>query len=252
MPRITTPVDWCIERLHTNTPFYTIRINDGEMLCMYRLRPEGERLGTDANPAYVRYGLGDDLRNTLQQIGQHPPDNTLIGCSWNTPRQDSMGAGPFNTDVTNYNLKAHNWADEHWPLDGTTNGSTIRLLTTIRALPQWPVLVTCPRLAGIAKILNTNYIQCPASDSYIARDSIYEQCQFYARQGSPTFLWCAGGGLKPTAYKLFANYPRTTHIDLGHLFNGYYGIHDYGWLTHKTGPWYKPYFEEFVPWLKSQ
>lgn len=241
--------DWIIERLERRTPFFATRINDGEMCQMYRTKPEGALLGTDANPAYCHRELGEALSRMLDEMGQTDMENELldqilIGCSWNTDRADELGQTRFKDDVRGYNLLTANWCHEHWPLEGVVDGNTIRLLEVIsRTAPA--MLVTCRGLMDARWCMKANGWEVPAEDSWSYRDKVLSSSlgPVYAKAGF-TFVWCAGGGLKPTAWRLWREFPQSSHIDLGHLFNGAFGMTDYGWLQRQDGPWYQPYFKQ--------
>ncbi len=253
--RIEKPCDWIIERLKTKHPFFSVRFNDGEMAMMYRTVPEGKILGTDVSPALCNYELGDSLSQMLQEMSDYYNyvDGLLIGCSWNTPRADEV-CKEFEEDVRALKMADFNWCNEHWPLDGVVDGSTIRMLGWLRgdylSTLRYTVLVTCPILESARYCIRAGgYIRCPQANSWEVRESIYKACVPFAA-GGYMFVWAAGIGLKPTAWKLWKEFPQSSHIDIGHLFNGAFGLKDYGWLQRGDGPWYKPYFENFVPYVK--
>lgn len=250
MPTIANPADWCISRLREGRPFFAVRFNDGEHTGMYRTRPEGVVLGTDANPATLDYAWGDALNAMLAEMAAHSPEDVLIGCSWNTPRADEL-AQRFAADVGRLGMGDFNWCNEHWPLDGVVDGSTVRLLETIRKeRPYHVVLVTSTPLFPACHCLGATITPVPAADSWGVRNQVHESCQSYAEKGY-LFIWAAGVGLKPTAWRLWREFPQSTHLDVGHLFNGAFGLTDYGWLQRKDGPWHEPYFRDFAPWVRS-
>ena len=248
--RIDHPCDWIINRLKRQRPFFAVRFNDGEHTGMYRTRPEGMVLGTDANPAPLHYAWGDALRLMLAEMKVHGPKGLLIGCSWNTERADDL-ARKFGQDVLRLGMEDFKWCNEHWPLDGVVDGSTIRMLQYLgEYVPT--ILVTNEKLKDVRYCLDSSWIEVPSDDSWSARERIYQECLMYAKGGC-TFVWAAGVGLKPTAWQLFKTYPQSSHIDVGHLFNGAFGFTDYGWLARQDGPWYGPYMKEggFKDWVRS-
>ena len=251
MSTVSSPCDWIIERLGAKKPLFSIRINDGEMTQMFRAVPEGKELGTVVNPAWANWELGDALNMMLLQMAVGADlDAILIGCSWNTPRVDALGMGKFGPMVRACGLAdSANWCHEHWPLEGVIDGSTVRLLEHLKR-GRKTVLVTCRRLADAAHCLRCPLIKAPDEDSWHGREGVYRTAKVFASSGY-TFLWCAGGGLKPTAWQLFKEFPQSSHIDVGHLFNGAMGLTDYGWLQRRDGPWYEPYFAPggFRDWI---
>lgn len=247
--RIDRPCNWIIERLRNGIPFFTTRINDGEMICMYRTRPEGSPLGTVLNPAPVRYDLGDELKDMVSEILSKSRDEDIL-------------VGHCCHDDPEHELNKRFWADYgtglssfpetggHWPLDGVVNGSTARLLDEIRRLDKRPILVTCEGLKNACHCLASDFCCVASADSWMERETTYNRLKLPAR-GGRVFTWCAGIGLKTTAWRLFKEFPQSSHIDLGHLFNGAFGMKDYGWLERGDGPWYQPYFKNFAPYVRS-
>ena len=248
---VANPCDWVLGRLKRHRPFFAIRLNDGEHTGMYRTRPEGTVLGTDVNPAPLHYAWGDALNEMVREMAAQGPKGLLIGCSWNTPRADDL-ARRFGEDVVRLGMKDFRWCNEHWPLDGVVDGSTKRLLEYIgEYVPT--ILVTNRLLKSARYCLDSLYLEAPLEDCWNQRENIYQQCRQYA-QGGCTFVWAAGVGLKSTAWRLFKEFPQSYHIDVGHLFNGAFGLRDYGWLQRQDGPWWEPYMRKggFKDWVLGE
>ncbi len=251
MRRITNPSDWVIDRFKSGKSVFATRLNDGDHISMYKTRPEGSLLGTYENPAYTHYELGDHFWRMLLEMSassQDIKDSIMIGCSCGTERADHL-AEMFEKDVEKFQLEDLTWANEHWALDGVVDGSTIRLLDYLRGCKR-TALATCEKLALAIKCTYSQLIVVKSEDSWTDRERVYEACKLLAEKGC-IFLWCAGTGLKPTAWRLYKEFPQSSHIDLGHLFNGAMGLKDYSWLETQSGPWYQKYMEEFVPYVRS-
>ncbi len=247
--RIADPCDWVIERLRNRVPFFAVRFNDGEMQMMYRTVPEGKVLGTDANPCPVRYALGNDLREMLDDMNRFTYDNVLIGHSGDTDRADEESRR-FWMDCRERALdKDYHFANEHWPLDGVVDGSTVRMLEEMRERDV--MYVSCDATKRVHRLFKTPMVVVRSDDSWKDRHQVYHGLKDIADKGV-TFVWAAGCGLKPTAWRLWREFPQSSHVDVGHLFNGACGLRDYGWLQRGDGPWYKPYFEDFVPWFEGR
>lgn len=243
---IDDPCRWIISRIENGTSFFSVRINDGEMIMMYRKMGEG----VDTTFEKVDYSLGDALLSMIKGMSSRKSD-CLIGCSWNTGRSDEMGRGPFAESICSLGMEDSNWCHEHWPLVGVIDGSTKALLKFISTCGRAVNLVTCEALMGASKcIIDCSVLLVPARDSYQVRDDVFTSLESKAKAGC-LFIWAAGAGMKPTAWKLFQQYPQSCHIDVGHLFNGVFGLNEYGWLQRKDGPWYAHYFSEFAPWVRS-
>ena len=260
--QVANPADWIIERLERRTPVFCTRINDGEMIQMFRTEPEGKELGTVANKAWCHWELGDAYRRMLDELTGLPDDakaNVLVGhCCHDDPYHelnrlfwDEYGDELEGCDECH--LDGVSQAKGHWPLEGVVDGSTIRLLEWLGQSGKAVVLVTCDSLKDAAKCLDyAPVILSPEEDSWTHRDSIKLAGEFFAGEGF-TFVWCAGAGLKPTAWQLWREFPQSSHIDLGHLFNGAFGMTDYGWLQRRDGPWWEPYMRAggFKDWVRG-
>ncbi len=250
MPRIEDPCLWVSYHLSGRSPFFSVRYNDGEMMMMYKTVPEGKMLGTEANLAPANYQLGAELRDMLHAMAEPAGWEILIGCSWNTPRADKL-CQKFEAEVDYWDMRDFNWCNEHWPLDGVVDGSTQGMIDNLRASGN-VVLVTNERLADARHCLGAKLVQVPMHDSWSDRSRIFKECAAHAQADeSCKFIWAAGCGLKPTAWRLFWDFPRTSHVDIGHLFNGVFGLRDYGWMKSGSGPWYDPYFSRFAPYVRG-
>lgn len=256
--RIASGCEWVMDRLFRRRPFFTVRVNDGEMICMYRTKPEGALLGTDANPAYVHHDMGDAYNLMLAEMasdGKGPMVDVLLGCCYHADPEHPLNR-QFWAGMQEMGLDRWQWAGGHWPLDGVVDGSAIRMVDLLRRLSRTGtdvVLVTCNRLADAVACMGAVHVAAPDADSWTGREWVYETCREFAdtAENGPVFVWAGGGGLKPTAWRLWREFPQTSHIDAGHLFNGAFGLADYGWLQRRDGPWYEPYFTSFGPYVRS-
>lgn len=239
---------WIEERIRNRRPCFAVRINDGEMMQMYRTRPEGELLGTSENPAPCRWDLGTALREIV--YGMCGRDDCLIGCSRGTERADKL-CELFDLDLAAQPIiESYNWAHEHWPLEGACDGSMRRLIEAAQEAGP-ACLVTSEKLAAAGKLFDRVFL-IPGEDSWAARHEVHHSLALLAARDM-TFFWAAGAGLKPTAWRLWREFPRTTHVDVGHVFNGALGLRDYGWLQRKDG-WWDRYFAPggFAEWVRKE
>jgi hypothetical protein len=175
-------------------------------------------------------------------------DRLLLGASWYSDRADAA-CTPFANEVRALGMEDYNWCHEHWPLEGVVNGATRRLIDAVRPHKGQVFLLTCTSLRDARHCLGAEWLQVPGRDSWWAADEVFRMCLARCAPGA-VFVWAAGGGLKPTAWKVWRQAQYTTHIDIGHLFNGALGMHDYGWLERRDGPWYQPYFRDFAPYVR--
>ena len=253
---VHNPCQWVYSRVVTGTPFFAVRFNDGEMAMMFRTRPEGEELGTKENKAHTNYENGDALRQMLADLATADPARTLVGCSWwhDGEHPDTQ---LFRAEADRLGmLDRVNWCHEHWPLECTRDGTIRDLIDVIRVFGRLRdrrvFFITCDKLMPAGLCLGALGIAVPTHDAWDAREEVYGWCREACE--TPTkaiFVWAAGCGLKPTAWRLYKEFPGSSHLDVGHLFNGAMGLNDYGWLERKDGPWYEAYMRDFAPYVRS-
>jgi hypothetical protein len=237
-------------------PFLSLRITDGELWSMFRYRPETD---TTADGNEMRYDLGEAIREIIRdyarllqtepdcrvQIGttmfQHPDETTkwLAGYVW------SLGAA-----------EKFRWINGHDMLDGLIDGRTRKLFETLQTSGR-RVILCCDRA-----IVETRYCclggrpcdfyPVPKPNAWLHRHSIRDGL-FQFADGGFTFLWCTGMGTKPLAWQLFREYPQSSHLDCGHIFDGAFGIMSREWLRNREEPWWTPYMREggFKDWVRS-
>lgn len=245
MPIITDPCQWVVDRLRARRPFFSMRYNDGEHILMFRVKPDGFLAG-DATHLHHRHG--DEIRQVLVEMSKSNPDDLLLGCSWHTDREDALN-NRFEALIGELGMTDFNWTGGHWPLDGVPGGNTRRML---EETPLNTCLVTNGSLLAAAKCMSAGHIEVPASDSWAAVSETERTCRWLLKVFPQTvFVWAAGHGLKPVAWQLWKEFPQSSHVDVGHLFDGCFGLKNRGWLERGDGPWYKPYMEEFAPWVRS-
>ncbi len=216
---------------------------------MYRTREEGSAAGRGK----VRWEQGAKLWRMVEEMAEHghrhgTDRDLLIGCSQGTDRVDELSR-TFERDVRRLGMRDFAWCREHWPLDGVIDGSTRRMLEQVAEGPA--VLVTHEGLANARLCFGGGMVTTPANDSWPERENIRRACVPFAA-GGYTFVW-ANGALKTMAWQLFREFPGSSHVDVGHLFDGAFGIKDYGWLQRGNGPWPEPYFRPggFADWVRS-
>ncbi len=241
---ITDPITWLLERVETSQPFFNMRWNDGEQLHVFDVQPEGYMM-SDATHVYRE--MGTMLSGVLLKMSLADPTNLLLGCGWFSEPDDLCLR--FANLLNWLRMRERfNWCHPHYFLEAINDGGMIRLIDALRAKDK-TVLVTNDLLADAAHCLDAVVVQAPRSDSWLDKKRIYQECKWWATEGS-TFVWCAGAGVKPTAWRLFQEFPQSSHLDWGHLFDGVFGIKERSWLINGDGPWYAKYFAEFAPYVR--
>ncbi len=232
-------------------PFCSLRLTDGELWAMFRYRPPTDRTA-DGNAMSVE--LGDAIRDTIRgfaeavladpdaaiQFGttahQHPDETTR----WLMGYASSLGIAD--------KLR---WINGHDMLDGIVDGSTKVLMQSLSDYRGGQIVLCCDDAVKEAcHCLRASYYLIPKPDSWLYRSQVLQYCRPLAKEGY-TFVWCCGMGMKPVAWQLFREFPQSSHLDAGHIWDGVFGIESREWLRNKEEPWYTPYFDSFAPWVRS-
>lgn len=239
---------WVEAKLRQDTPFFTMRYNDGEHKMMFKALPDGTRVSDNTN---IYHSHGEILTSILVEISESSPADILLGCSWHSDTNDELNQR-FERLITDLGMRDRfNWANGHWPLEGVVDKTIIGLITYLAWKLRSPtVLITHEGLEPARHCIRAQYIEVPFGNSWQAQNKVYRQARWYARRRA-TFVCAAGYGVKPALWNLYREFPGCSVIDVGHLFDGVFGIEERGWLKDKSGPWYKPYMEEFAPYVRS-
>jgi hypothetical protein len=176
-------------------------------------------------------------------------DDCLLGCSAGTERADGL-CDNFLTDLIERSINIVHWANEHFPLDGACDGSARRMLEAALKTGK-SYLIAGSKFRPIAPLFNCTLFTRDG-DSWTDADRVYRLLQEKMEVGAICF-WAAGAGLKPIAWKLWKEFPTSSHIDIGHVFNGALGMRDYGWLQRQDG-WWNSYFSPggFADWVTER
>lgn len=243
---VRDPIAWLIDRLEHGRPFFNLRFNDGEQILIFKILPE-TYIMSDSTRVFHDQGAALEVMLREMAAGTSHPDDLLLGCSWWCEPDDLCHRFVELLDSLDM-LERFRWCHPHYFLPAVVDGTVFRLLDVLRKA-QNVVLVTNDQFAGARHCLGADLVLAPRSNSWLARSAVYEACVPYARE-ERTFVWCAGGGVKPAAWNLYRAFPRTSHLDLGHLFDGVFGVEERSWLKDPGSPYHAAYFGGFMPYVR--
>ena len=267
------PMDTLTDWVSSPEPFMLMRLNDDVMIHVLRWLPEGQLMSDET---HVNYAQGDDFGGMFAEwrylVGTEKlPARFMIGSSW-TEEADALSTAFVTHLWDKYSGldSSLRWCSGHPLMDGVTENAnrgeggiflpkTILLLEALRASERRICLVGCETLTPAKHFFadqkkGSGFIWVPRGNSWKDREATYLKCRSFA-VGGYTFVWCAGSGCKTTAWKLWRDFPQSSHLDAGHLFDAAIGPQDAnrgrGWQINTSHPWYKPYFETFAPYVRK-
>ncbi len=246
-----------LERMQTllerRIPFVRIRYGDGEAKTMLHLVGEG---ATTSGEHHCFRDLGKALLLAFDEM--RAADGVLLGaCPYpenSYPELDAMidHMGKHPTAGTPVWASGDAWYTTEGEVKGEV-ADVVALLETIRHDTRVKVLACNPTVAEARHCLGAHHLWLPQRDAWLAREGVLRAAGSLAEQGA-VFVWCGGIACKPWMWDLFKEFPLSTHIDMGHLFDGVFGHRNRGWLTYPDGHHLRylrdvliPHVRRFVP-----
>lgn len=220
--------DW----VATNEQFYHTRYGDGELHSAFNMRQDSNCDGHRFYP-----DLGWEMLKTINDVCQrstNPREKFIIGSN-NATHPDMACTVRFLEHLKHANIDAGKipWSIgdfwwHPWKLDG--GNEIIKLFDMLRL--QGDVALVCkPEVAGAAKCLGAQPILIPAINAWLHKEAILRQCKDAKKS---IYVWAGGMPAKVLSWRLFkeADWP-TSHIDIGHTFDGVFGIPSRSWHERK-------------------
>jgi hypothetical protein len=222
--------------LQQGTPFYHVRYNDGEWIAMLTLQ--------NGRCARHRYApIREALRQTHQEIEDRALEgnaqNILMGSNWPICGRVAERFDRYIRRIPGL-MESITWcAGDGWyttqeeiaggPKD---DKGLLALLTELR---NHNTVFVCNRLTEQAKhCMNATAIVIPEKDGWEDVERIRRDC---AAAGTDTsaWVWCAGFPGKVLSWEVWKARPRTSHIDLGQLFDGAFDVAIANWQRRSGG-----------------
>lgn len=250
-------------------PFLHVRFNDGECNTIFRLRKENAT--TSGEHRHFR-DLGDALLAAFREVCQKFETTlyrpiTIVGSYWFAEPEHPgaiqlvqwMRENHIDTSRILWGMSDF-WYDaaptsckEHWD----AMRILLESLEAEASNGRRVVLVGNPLIRPARKCLRAEFIEVPQVDCWLKRESILAEAAKHAERDARTvFVWCAGMPSKVFATRIFNQYPQTSHIDAGHLFDLAFGIANRMWMVRgnsgDAGPHYEIYRDKFIPFVHGR
>ncbi len=247
-----------VGKVRSGTPQCHVRYADGEFYSITG------RVGLNADgQGFMPDTLGAELHDTLKRIADEKRPNVLVGGDWRRPLQtwDYLVNNGFHCSVP--------WCPVQLFVMGIESGLTMDLLVAVRDSPGKKYLVANDIVGQVAPALGATLVRVnlPAvkirqlCDTNVVDPSGYGPNGAYADMpevekffrttlaDGDIVIWCAGLGCKPSLYRMFAERPLTTHIDMGCFFDLAVGMVSRTWMTSPPDARQKCYLDKYVPWF---
>lgn len=246
--------------LRAEEPFFHTRYNDGEWCAMFNLRTTEQTNG--------EHHYTSDLCSTLIQTFEEltdaildDPSHILLGSArWLCP--GISGIEEFDKYIRRKPglLESARWTtgEVWWEYPNEVNRNVtdkglIAMFDELRMGGHHAVLVSNEGIRDACYCMGAGFVRTPPKDAWKQVDQILADCEEILRPDT-VFIWCLGFPGKILSWKLWKKHPDTSHLDMGHLFEGICGNPVREWLKQKVGPHYtyqekvlRPYVFSFVP-----
>ncbi len=250
---VTENLQWLTEAVRSGEPFTHLRWNDGEAKTMLGL------VGEDATTSHEHHcykDLGERLLSSFTEMCQESRNTCMSVGSYICDEPYSLYADELLAYVAEKKLaEGVPWAtgDVWYSRDELVSADLIKgLLQAVRESGRWRdvVLVSNSTVEPARWCLKSFYVEVPKVNAWETREQVRSRLLQY--DGDNTlFVWCSGLPGKVWAWELHKVYPGTSHLDLGHLFDGVYGLENRAWQKRKAGLHYREYTDIFAPWVRS-
>jgi hypothetical protein len=246
--------------LRADEPFFHTRWNDGEWCAMFNLRTPDQTNGAHHYVPELCTAMLQTFNELADAIVDDPSHILLGTARWICP--GIAGLQEFDKYIRdNYLLMQRcRWTtgEVWWEYPDEVNQSVtdkglIAMFDELRTDGHHVVLVSNEFVRDARYCMGADFICTPPQESWQAAERILAECKERATPGT-VFVWCLGFPGKVLSWQLWKEFPDTSHMDLGHLFEGICGNPCREWLRLKTGPHYeyqervlKPYVFSFVP-----
>ncbi len=222
-------------------PCMHLRYADGEF---YSIR--GQQGVNSDGLAFQPETLGVELHKILIQISNGAARNLplLVGGDWTIPDHAAY--------VWEFGLeRTVPWCPSGIWVNGIVSGALAEFFVALLRDPRPKILVGNDSIKGAAGFLGANFISVPASAAWAARGDVG-----YALRQAPKHaivMYCAGMASEVFAWTAWNHRPDLTHLDMGHVFDGAFGVRSRSWLsTDGQCKRRDTYFEKYAPVMRGE
>lgn len=245
MNSVTDHLRWMCDRLRAGKPFCHLRFNDGEAQAM------GLVEGGDANCDGHRYfpDMGRALRDVM--CGMMDDADALLGTIMQTDPTHPTAVAIGDMVRTGKSKRCRTTVGEFWCQEERVEGWG-ELQELFKLLRDRPTVLVCNlHNRNARRCLDAECINVPEVDAWKdGRRVIADLLDLTEASWDPTFVWACGFPGKVWAWMLKTLIPGSTHIDVGHTFDGVYGRKSREWMK-RDSEMSRFYFGTFAPWVRS-
>lgn len=223
-------------------PFLHLRYADGEFYSIL-----GAKGVNSDGLAFDSGTLGVELHQVLDDISSGALSGTraLIGGDWTRPEAavDYLHENGF--------LRGIPWCPSGIWVNGVTSGHLARFFEALLADPRPRVLIGNNRIRGAAAFLRAKFVEVPASASWSVRKEINAVLATIAKNS--VVMYCAGMATEAFAWASWKWRQDLTHLDMGHIFDGAFGVRSRVWLS-ADGKCVRrdTYFSRYAPVMRGE
>ncbi len=220
----------------SRTPCLHLRFADGEFWSIL------DRKGVNTDGLGFQGGsLGRALDMCLKEMaaGGLAGKTALVGGDWTFPEHEEY-------------LKKNNllqripWCPSSIWVNGVCSGELARFFETLLADPRPRILIANRAISGAAGFLRSMFFEISAGGSWDSRGPVSLLLRHAPKDA--VIMYCAGMSSEAFAWSSVGERPDLTHLDLGHIFVGAFGIRNRSWLS-REGKCERrdTYFTRYVP-----
>lgn len=217
-----------------------LRYADGEF---YSIRGQH---GVNADGlAFQSETLGVELHKILVQISNGiAPHRLLVGGDWTNPDHAAyIREFGFERTVP--------WCPSSIWVNGIVSGELAKFFEALLRNPSPKILVGSEEIRGAARFLKASFVQVPGSASWSARGDV----AYDLRQApkNAIVMYCAGMASEVFAWTSWKHRTDLTHLDMGHIFDGAFGVRRRAWLSLDGACKRRDtYFEKYAPVFRGE
>lgn len=213
------------------SPFCHLRFADGEFNSI--LGTASPNFGSGSNcdgHEYMTDTLGVALAGVLGEIAaKHPNHGNLL-----------VGGGCWRPSAYVDYLREQGCLERIPWVGGQVFGAGIESLATKRFLVKLhdyagrKILVGNAGIEGAKHFLGADFIEIPARNCWLKEAETTAELRKRVAPGS-VVIYCAGMPAAVYQWRMWKAVPDSTHIDMGHIFDGIFGRESRKWLRWNNG-----------------